>query len=273
MRTQRGKGSAAHAEGPRHQASGQLASSGKAKSRTRLKNSRLKGSIDTTTFEDHSRAEPATVSHLVSVPSGGAAEEQRERARTNGNVLNLPVLVLNRFFAPVCLTTARRAILLLYGGAAHALDETGDLYGFPEWSQLPARHVDDIVPTVSGGLRVPRVLHLLRYERNPRVDIRLTRKNLLLRDDYSCQYCGVKPCLRDLNVDHVLPRSRGGADSWENLVISCRRCNLVKGHRTPEEAGMRLRAHPNKPRWSTTKHILLSAKQPYSEWTPFLQAG
>ncbi|MCA9630010.1 MAG: HNH endonuclease [Myxococcales bacterium] len=181
--------------------------------------------------------------------------------------------MLNRFFAPVCLTTARRAMLLLYGGAAHALDESGELYAFPEWSQLSPRLVDDIVPTVSGGLRVPRVLHLLRYERNPRVDIRLTRKNLLMRDDYSCQYCGVQPSLRDLNVDHVLPRSRGGADSWENLVISCRRCNLVKGHRTPEEAGMRLRAHPNKPRWSTTKHILLSAKHPYSEWTPFLQAG
>ncbi|MGE0324438.1 MAG: HNH endonuclease [Polyangiaceae bacterium] len=236
----------------------------RAKSRTRLKNSRLKGSIDTTSLESHSRTEPATVSSL---------DDHRERPRTNGNVLNLPVLVLNRHFAPVCLTTARRAILLLYGGAAHALDESGDLYAFPEWSRLEPRVVDDIVPMVSGGLRVPRVLHLLRYERNPRVDIRLTRKNLLLRDDHSCQYCGVKPCLRDLNVDHVLPRSRGGADSWENLVISCRRCNLVKGHRTPEEAGMRLRTRPNKPRWSSTKHFLLSAQQPYSEWTPFLQAG
>ncbi len=195
------------------------------------------------------------------------------REATPGNVLNLPVLVLNRYFAPLRLTTTRRALVLLYAGSARALDEGGELYAFPEWLALPPRQQDDVVPLVSGALRVPRVLQLARYDKRPRVELRLTRKNLLLRDEGRCQYCGAQPTPRDLNVDHVLPRSRGGRDSWENLVISCKRCNLTKGQRTPEEANMHLRARPSRPRWSTSTHILLSAKQPYAEWEPFLQAG
>lgn len=188
-------------------------------------------------------------------------------------MLNLPVLVLNRHFAPVCVTTARRAMLLMYGGSAAALDEDGELYEFERWQGLPVRQRDDVLPIVGGALRVPRVLHLSRYDRNPRVTLRLTRRNLLLRDDYQCQYCCAQPSLRELNVDHIMPRSRGGRDTWENLVISCRRCNLLKGHRTPDEAGMKLLRSPRKPTWSTTKHILLSSRSPYAEWEPFLQAG
>lgn len=195
------------------------------------------------------------------------------RPRNGENVLSLPVLVLNRYFAPVCLTTVRRGIVLLYGGAAHGVDESGELLSFNDWQRLELRPTDDVISTVGGGVRAPRVLHLTRYERTPGLEVRLTRRNLLLRDGHSCQYCGSRPPLRDLNVDHVLPRSRGGPDSWENLVISCRRCNLVKGQRTPSEAGMQLRAKPRRPRWSKTKHILLSAAQPYAEWAPFLQAG
>lgn len=188
-------------------------------------------------------------------------------------MLSLPVLLLNRFFSPVSLTTARRAMVLLYGGSARAMDEEGETHDFGGWQQLPVRDVDDRLPIVGGELRIPRVLHLLRYERSPRVAVRLTRRNLMLRDGHQCQYCGRRPPVRDLNVDHVLPRSRGGADCWENLVISCRGCNLKKGRRTPEEAGMKLLRTPTKPRWSTTAHILLSMREPFSEWQPFLKAG
>jgi 5-methylcytosine-specific restriction endonuclease McrA len=117
------------------------------------------------------------------------------------------------------------------------------------------------------------VLHLQRYDRAPRVAVRLTRRNLMLRDQHQCQYCSRRPSLRDLNVDHVVPRSRGGSDSWENLVVSCRACNLKKGRRTPDEAGMCLLRTPQKPRWSTAAHILLAARESYLEWQPFLKAG
>jgi hypothetical protein len=189
------------------------------------------------------------------------------------DALDLPVLVVNRFFQPVQVTTARRAFLLLYGGSALAVDESGDLHDFPAWRTLPIRDKDDGLPIIGGSLRVPRVLHLRRYERMRRPTIRLTRKNLMLRDAHQCQYCGRRPPVRDLNIDHVLPRSRGGADSWENLVTACRSCNLRKGWRTPDEAKMLLMKSPSTPRWSTSTQILLGAPQPFEEWEPFLKAG
>lgn len=189
------------------------------------------------------------------------------------DVLSKPVLVLNRVFQPVQLTTAKRAFVLLYGGAAMALDETGDEYDFDLWRTLPVRQHDDAVPIIGGKLRVPRVLHLHGYDRTPKLSVRLTRRNLMFRDAHQCQYCGKKPPLRDLNIDHVLPRSRGGADSWENLVTACRVCNLRKGWRTPEEANMRLARRPFRPKWSVTAQILLGSATKYSEWDPFLKAS
>jgi 5-methylcytosine-specific restriction endonuclease McrA len=190
-----------------------------------------------------------------------------------GDVLTAPVLVLNKNFEPVHLTTARRAFVLLYGGAAVALDESGEPYDFDLWRELPVRDDDDVVPTVSGTVRVPRVLHLHRYDRTPRLQVRLTRRNLMVRDAHQCQYCGKRPSLRELNIDHVVPRSRGGVDSWENLVTSCKTCNLRKAWRTPEEASMRLARKPFRPKWTMTAQILLGTGSRYREWEPFLRAS
>ncbi|MCL2722870.1 MAG: HNH endonuclease [Polyangiaceae bacterium] len=189
------------------------------------------------------------------------------------DVLSKPVLVLNRIFQPVQLTTVKRAFILLYGGAAYAVDEDGEEYDFELWRRLPVRHTDDALPIVGNALRVPRVLHLHRYDRAPKITVRLTRRNLMLRDGHQCQYCGKQPPLRDLNIDHVLPRSRGGADSWENLVTACRYCNLRKGWRTPEEANMRLARKPSRPKWSMTAQLLHAAATKYREWEPFLKAS
>ncbi len=189
------------------------------------------------------------------------------------DVLSLPVLILNRYFQPVQVTTAKRAFVLLYGGAANALDEEGEPHDFDLWRTLPVRDHDDLVTIVGGGLRVPRVLHLHRYDRTPRVTVRLTRRNLMFRDAHTCQYCGKRPPLRELNIDHVMPRSRGGADTWENLVTACRVCNLRKGWKTPEEANMNLARRPFRPKWSMTAQILLGTGSKFKEWEPFLKAS
>ena len=187
--------------------------------------------------------------------------------------LALPVLVVNRYFQPVQITSARRAFLLLYGGSALAIDESGELHEFSTWRALPVRAADDGLPIVGGVLRVPRVLHLRRYERVRRPTIRLTRKNVMLRDAHQCQYCARRPPVRELNIDHVMPRSRGGGDSWENLVTACRTCNLRKGRRTPEEASMNLLRPPSVPRWSAAAQMLLGLPMPFEEWRPFLKTG
>ena len=183
------------------------------------------------------------------------------------------MLLLNRTFQPVQITTAKRGFVLLYCDAALAMDDQGELFDFGAWRKLPLREEDDCVPIIGGALRVPRVLHLRRYERVRRPTVRLTRRNLMLRDGHQCQYCARKPTVRDLNIDHVLPKSRGGKDSWENLVTACRNCNLRKGWKTPDEAGMRLLRTPFAPRWSTSMQILLGVPHAYKEWEPFLKAG
>ena len=202
-----------------------------------------------------------------------AAPEPAPHARRKRDPLELPVLVVNRFFQPVQITSARRAFLLLFGGSAQAIDDNGDLHDFPAWRLLPVREHDDGLPILSGSLRVPRVLHLRRYERVRQKPVRLNRKNLMLRDAHQCQYCARRPPVRELNIDHVLPRSRGGEASWENLVTACRVCNLRKGRRTPDEAAMHLLRIPGPPRWSTTMQILMGSPSPFEEWTPFLKAG
>jgi 5-methylcytosine-specific restriction endonuclease McrA len=189
------------------------------------------------------------------------------------DVLSMPVLALNRYFQPVQVTTVKRGIVLLYGGAAQAIDEEGEAYDFDTWRGLPLRADDDALPIVGGSLRVPRVVHLHRYDRTPRVTVRLTRRNLMFRDAHQCQYCGKRPTLRELNIDHVVPRSRGGNDSWENLVTACRVCNLRKGRKTPEEANMRLARSPFRPKWTTTAQILLGAGWRFKEWEAFLKAS
>lgn len=199
--------------------------------------------------------------------------EALSEARNNREVLTLPVLLLNRHFSPVSVATVRRAFVLLYGGAARAVDAEGETYDFSAWRRVPVRSLDDGLPIIGGHIRAPRVLHLLRYDRAPKASVRLTRRNLMIRDQFQCQYCGRRPNTRELNIDHVVPRSRGGADSWENLVVSCRTCNLRKGRRTPLEAGMLLLTVPHHPRWSTATQIRLVMREPFAEWQPFLQTG
>ena len=102
--------------------------------------------------------------------------------------------------------------------------------------------------------------------------LRLCRRNVYLRDDFTCQYCGRKPLVKDLNLDHVKPRSQGGTATWENLVTSCRRCNFRKGGLTPEGAGMRLLSEPKRPTWSLAVALSASPRH-FVEWEPFLSSA
>ncbi len=160
------------------------------------------------------------------------------------------VLVLNRSFQPIQVTTVRRAFSLLYQGIAQAVDEEFRLFDFDSWASLAAEVGADSIGTSSRRIRVPRVLVLIAFDRFPRTRVRFSRHNIYLRDDNTCQYCCRKLPRAELNLDHVIPRSRGGNTSWENVVCSCIPCNLKKANGTPEQAGMKLRTAPVRPRWS-----------------------
>ena len=184
-------------------------------------------------------------------------------------MLNAHVLVLNRLYQPVNVTNVRRAICLMYVGAARALDSQFRLFDFPSWAALSAEFGSETIHAVHGQLLVPRIVVLQVYERIPKGRIRFSRHNIFVRDNHTCQYCNTLMTRRHLNLDHVIPRSQGGKTNWENVVTSCIPCNFRKGCRTPEQAGMSLTRPAHKPRWSELVHMP-RVRARYEEWLPFL---
>lgn len=150
------------------------------------------------------------------------------------------VLVLNASYEPLSLISVQRAVVLLLRQKAEAIENDLERYLRSERASLP----------------VPLVIRLVHYVAIPRrLKIPLTRKTLLSRDEYTCQFCGTMT--GPLTVDHVLPRSRGGMTSWENCVAACLRCNHRKGNKTPDEAGMRLSRSPRRPDFTHMAFIIL----------------
>lgn len=189
-----------------------------------------------------------------------------DTARTG---LRSPVLVLNRSYQPVRITDARNGFSMLYLGRARALDATYEPHDFAEWIDREPSADDESIGTPRGAICVPRVLLLNEFSRVPRAVLRLSRRHVYMRDEYTCQYCGRRPGVKELNLDHVLPRSRGGRSTWENLVTSCRQCNLKKGRSMPEEADMQLRKRPLRPSWSLALSLAAQRRR-FVEWEPFL---
>ncbi|XXF80979.1 HNH endonuclease [Myxococcaceae bacterium GXIMD 01537] len=177
------------------------------------------------------------------------------------------VLVLNRNYQPVHVTTVKRAFSLLYQGVARAIDTQYKLYEFEDWAALSIS--GECITTVNRTIRVPRVLVLSAYEYLPRGRVRFSRLNIYARDHDTCQYCGRTLPRSELNLDHVQPRSQGGKTTWENVVCSCVPCNLRKGGRTPEQASMALLKVPARPRWTPLFRGIVK-RVTYKEWLPFL---
>jgi 5-methylcytosine-specific restriction endonuclease McrA len=184
-------------------------------------------------------------------------------------MLDAPVLVLNRSYLPIHMTSVQRAFVLLYRGMARAVDERYETFEFGAWRQQAVRRGDDHIGIVGGIIRVPRVILLAAFDRVPRRHVRFSRTNIYARDRNTCQYCGRRFARSQLNLDHVVPRSQGGRSTWENVVCSCVACNRRKGGRTPKEARMRLIRRPTKPRWTPLTGAL-SGRRDYPEWKPFL---
>lgn len=185
--------------------------------------------------------------------------------------LRSPVLVLNKGYQPVRITDAKHGFSMLFLGRARALDAAYEPHDFGAWSRRRPARDDEAIGTPRGLICVPRVLLLNDYNRVPRAPLRLSRRHVYMRDDYTCQYCHGRPGVKELNLDHVLPRSRGGRSTWENLVTSCRSCNLEKGWSTPEEAGMGLATRPVRPSWSMALSLAAQRRR-FVEWEPFLAA-
>jgi len=180
--------------------------------------------------------------------------------------------------------SVRRAFMLLFKRDAelrpvaeivHVEDGRYVSYNFEDWAALshfhrefePAQH--DWIRTVRFDIAVPRIIRVLTYARLPQRDVKLNRRNIFARDANTCQYCGKRFSTSELSLDHVIPRSRGGNSSWENLVCACIKCNVRKGGRTPSEAHIRLIKPAVKPRRNPVVSIKLSDNR-YASWKQFL---
>jgi 5-methylcytosine-specific restriction endonuclease McrA len=143
-------------------------------------------------------------------------------------------------------------------------------HDFESWQDFSRRNPENgMVKTISMSIRVPRIIVLLLFERLPKKEVKFTRHNVFERDSNTCQYCGQFFSRDSLNLDHVLPRDRGGQTTWENIVCSCIPCNTRKGNRLPHEAGMALVRKPKRPKWRPFLHISLST-HPHESWKHFL---
>ena len=167
-------------------------------------------------------------------------------------MINNPVLVLNQSYEPLNICRVRRAVVLVYQNKAEML-ENGS--GF--------------IHSVNNEFPIPSVIRLASMVRRPhRADRKLTRLEVFKRDRYSCQYCGKE--VRQLTLDHVIPRFRGGEHTWENVVSACVACNRRKAGRTPREAGMRLISQPSRPRFTGLLYVPLNYTQMRDEWQKYL---
>jgi 5-methylcytosine-specific restriction endonuclease McrA len=160
------------------------------------------------------------------------------------------VLVLNASYEPLNITTWRRAMVMLLKGKAEGLEHDPD-------------------HPIRPDLLLPTVIRLRQFVRVPYKQVPLTRRNVLHRDGHVCQYCGFQG--EPLSIDHVMPRSRGGGDIWENVTTACLPCNVRKGNRTPREAGMTLRREPRRPPGSLSFEAVrrISAGQ-NREWAKYV---
>jgi len=180
-------------------------------------------------------------------------ELAQEAVLSRRSALQDPVLVLNSTYEPIHVTAARRAIVLMLKGVAQ-MEETG-----PELVHSPQE-----------ALPVPSVIRLLTYRHIPQQSRALSRKNILLRDRNTCQFCGRQFSASELTLDHVMPRSRGGPTSWENLVACCYSCNNRKGDRTPEEAGIRLQRRPRPFTLHTSRQLMRLMGRHDEKWRKYL---
>ncbi|MCK5863418.1 MAG: HNH endonuclease [Candidatus Hydrogenedentes bacterium] len=190
-------------------------------------------------------------------------------------MINACVLVLNRSWVAVNVAPAKRALTLLFQGHARVVHpQDYALYDFDAWLEFSRRSTGlsfrRFVYTPSDRIRLPEVIVLNAFNGFHIPAVRLSRRNIFTRDRNICQYCTRHFSRSELTIDHVIPKSRGGKDTWENLVLACTTCNLKKRDRTPEEAKMPLMRKPVAPRWLPRVALPLP-KEDLHSWKRFVE--
>ena len=170
------------------------------------------------------------------------------------DALDFNVLVLNKLWQPIHTCSVRRALKLLCLGHAQVVEAEGEAkyqtHDLGSWLDASADKLSEgVIRSVRFAMKIPKVIVLAIYDKLPSKEVKFPRHNVFLRDPYTCQYCCQQFAEKDLNLDHVIPRDKGGRTRWDNIVTSCIRCNNRKANKLPHEANMHPRKKPAAPRW------------------------
>ena len=189
-------------------------------------------------------------------------------------MLDHQVLVLNRLWQAINVCTVRRAFTLICQGHAQVVNAEGGnsfrTHDFASWRDFSSREPEpEMVHTIAFKIRIPRIIVLMIFDRLPKKEVKFTRANIFERDKSTCQYCGRHFDKRDLNLDHVIPRDKGGLTTWENIVCSCIPCNTRKGNRLAHQVHMQLIRKPVRPKWRPFINITFDG-QHHESWRHFV---
>lgn len=165
------------------------------------------------------------------------------------NKLDKKILVLTRTFLPVEITTVKPVMILLCTGRAKVVDTDWALYTLEDWIDLKMkeRGADNVISTVHISIEIPDVVQLVDMDKPPRFDVKFSFQNIKERDNLTCQYCYKGFSSKELTVDHVHPKSKGGRSTWTNCVAACYECNTQKADRDLHKTNLRLLRKPKKP--------------------------
>lgn len=192
----------------------------------------------------------------------------------------LTTLVLNRNWKVVRSCSVANALGLVYRGRAKIMDEEFNLRSFEDWISVSSKHSEkeetEFIRTIRYQVRVPKVIVLSFYDKLPKSEVQLNRRNVFRRDDYTCQYCYKKAGptalnphdfsipVAELTLDHIVPRSKGGTTVWTNITTACIKCNVRKGSSSLQELGWEVKTHPIKPTfWSVSAYMSDSTKEDF----------
>ena len=182
------------------------------------------------------------------------------------------ILILNRAYIPVHIVAWQEGIGLVYKSAGRALDRDYVSYEFEDWVKYTEANMlaeYAIIKTARGPIAVPEIVVLTRYNRLPNRNVKYSRENIFRRDKYTCAYCRFIFPYRDLTIDHIMPKAKGGTSIWSNVVTACKPCNNKKADRTPDQAGMHLHTKPTKPNWISPLSHVAAQDHPCKSWLHF----
>lgn len=193
--------------------------------------------------------------------------DRREKMRT---------LAINKSYIPTRIVSKYEAICKVYCGNAEAITfENGDMLSY-DWDNWMKRSVTDNWPTdqlfinsTTQRIAIPRVIRYIHYNKIPKATLRLSRKAIYARDDNTCYICGHRFSEKKLTIDHIVPQSRQGKNTWENLITCCQDCNWKKGNKTLQELGVKPKFAAYKPNTSNIAKLKLEKTADFKEWEFF----